>query len=65
MNYQGVPSTVRIPKGMMWVEGDNWMESTDSRTFGPVPMALVHGRIAAIVLPLHRARTLKPKKGPV
>jgi len=27
---------ITIPKGHCWVEGDNWVQSRDSNTFGPV-----------------------------
>ena len=45
------PSTehVVIPKGHIWISGDNADASRDSRTYGPVPMALVKGRIVARV----------------
>ncbi|KAK7539340.1 peptidase S24/S26A/S26B/S26C [Phyllosticta citribraziliensis] len=35
---------VRVPWNHVWVEGDNWRESVDSTTYGPVPMGLVNGR---------------------
>ncbi|KLO06776.1 LexA/Signal peptidase [Schizopora paradoxa] len=43
------PSTehVLIPKGHLWLVGDNASMSRDSRTYGPVPMALVRGRVIA------------------
>jgi inner membrane protease subunit 1 len=46
-----VPSTehVVVPKGHVWIAGDNAAWSTDSRDYGPVSMALVRGRIAARV----------------
>ena len=31
---------------MMWVLGDNPAESSDSRSFGPVPVSQVRGRVA-------------------
>ncbi|KAG2129963.1 peptidase S24/S26A/S26B/S26C [Suillus clintonianus] len=45
------PSTehVLVPKGHIWVAGDNAAWSTDSRDYGPVSMALVRGRIAVRV----------------
>ena len=36
---------LKIPKGHMWVQGDNLSNSTDSRVFGPVPLALLTGRV--------------------
>ena len=49
------PSTehVVIPKGHIWISGDNADASRDSRTYGPVPMALVKGRIVARVSITH------------
>ncbi len=45
------PSTehVVIPKGYLWIVGDNASMSRDSRVYGPVPMALVRGRVVARV----------------
>ncbi|CAM8994788.1 unnamed protein product [Rhodiola kirilowii] len=37
--------TIVVPKGHVWIEGDNIYASTDSRKFGPVPYGLIHGRI--------------------
>lgn len=33
-----------IPKGHVWLEGDNSENSIDSRTYGPVPMGLIQSR---------------------
>ncbi|TDL28362.1 LexA/Signal peptidase [Rickenella mellea] len=45
------PSTehVYVPKGHLWLMGDNASWSRDSRTYGPVPMALIRGIIVARV----------------
>jgi len=45
------PSTehVIIPAGHFWVAGDNAAWSRDSRDYGPVPMALLKGRLVAKV----------------
>lgn len=34
-----------VPAGSLWLEGDNSVESRDSRTYGPVPLGLVRGRV--------------------
>lgn len=39
------PRPICVPSGHVWLEGDNPSHSTDSREYGPVPMALVRGRI--------------------
>lgn len=33
-----------VPKGHVWLEGDNSENSIDSRTYGPVPMGLIQSR---------------------
>ncbi|KAH7342621.1 signal peptidase-like protein I [Rhexocercosporidium sp. MPI-PUGE-AT-0058] len=40
-----------IPKGHCWVVGDNLPYSRDSRHFGPMPMALIKGKVVAKVFP--------------
>ncbi|KAL0585883.1 hypothetical protein ABG067_004418 [Albugo candida] len=42
---------VTIPKGHVWVEGDNSLVSVDSRHFGAVPKALIRGRVLFVVYP--------------
>ena len=46
---------VVVPKGHVWIAGDNAACSTDSRDYGPVSMGLIRGRIIARVcmLPLY------------
>ena len=48
------PSTehVIIPKGHVWIAGDNLACSIDSRDYGPVSMGLIRGRIIAKVCSL-------------
>ncbi|KAJ2510951.1 hypothetical protein GGH20_005483, partial [Coemansia sp. RSA 1937] len=38
-------SYVRIPNGQCWVEGDESFHSSDSNTFGPIPIALIDARV--------------------
>ena len=40
---------VKIPKGRVWLAGDNTSNSTDSRDYGPVPLALIRGKVIARV----------------
>ena len=41
----GLTRTVRIPQGHVWLQGDNFSNSTDSRHYGPVPYALLRGHV--------------------
>ncbi|GAA6036668.1 hypothetical protein JCM8097_001289 [Rhodosporidiobolus ruineniae] len=41
----------KVPPGHVWLAGDNTSNSTDSRDYGPVPIALVRGKIVARVWP--------------
>jgi signal peptidase I len=43
-----------VPKGDVFVMGDNRCDSTDSRDFGPVPTSSIIGRAFAIIWPFHR-----------
>lgn len=40
---------VYIPDGYLWLVGDNASMSRDSRTYGPVPVGLVRGKLVASV----------------
>ncbi|KAJ8084227.1 hypothetical protein PM082_002994 [Marasmius tenuissimus] len=42
---------VTIPKGHVWISGDNAAYSRDSREYGPVPMALIQAKLHARVWP--------------
>jgi nickel-type superoxide dismutase maturation protease len=46
------------PDGSAWLEGDNAAASTDSRHFGPVPVATVEAVVVARYWP--RPRRLRP-----
>lgn len=51
--YVGASNTcVKIPEGHCWVAGDNQASSRDSRLFGPLPLALIKGKVIARILPL-------------
>jgi inner membrane protease subunit 1 len=53
---------VVVPPDHVWVEGDNAQDSTDSRAYGPIPAALVRGRVVARVWPLNDARFFDPSE---
>jgi len=42
---------IQVPEGHCWVIGDNLTVSRDSRHFGPLPLALIQGKVMAKVLP--------------
>lgn len=43
--------TIYIKPGSMWLEGDNRLNSTDSRNYGQVPMGLLKSKVMARVWP--------------
>lgn len=43
---------VVIPDGHIWLEGDNPWNSSDSRSYGPVPASMIVGRVLLRVWPL-------------
>lgn len=45
---------LKVPEGHCWVEGDNSSLSLDSRSFGPIPLGLIRGRVTHIVWPPQR-----------
>ena len=42
------PEMLRVPEGHVWLEGDNLAYSRDSRFYGPVPMALIRGKVVGV-----------------
>ncbi|TEB39181.1 signal peptidase I family protein [Coprinellus micaceus] len=59
---QAAPSTehVKIPRGHIWIAGDNADASRDSRTYGPVPIGLVQGKLRARLWPFPAATIFRP-----
>ncbi|KAJ0407916.1 hypothetical protein P43SY_009203 [Pythium insidiosum] len=54
--------SIVIPQGKCWVEGDNnALSDDDSNKFGPVPLALLDSRVAAVVWPLDRMKLVERK----
>ncbi|KAL2337039.1 hypothetical protein Fmac_011485 [Flemingia macrophylla] len=50
---------VQIPLGHCWVEGDNTASSMDSKSFGPIPLGLIRGRVTHVVWPPPRIGAVK------
>jgi inner membrane protease subunit 1 len=42
---------IKVPEGSAWLCGDNLEHSRDSRTWGPIPLALIRGKVMARVYP--------------
>mmetsp|Transcript_31083 Transcript_31083/g.35410 ORF Transcript_31083/g.35410 Transcript_31083/m.35410 type:complete len:180 (-) Transcript_31083:215-754(-) len=52
MNEQGqVTNTAHVPANHFWLEGDNKMNSTDSRHYGPVSRHLIVGKVTHVMWP--------------
>uniref|UniRef100_A0A182JUT0 Mitochondrial inner membrane protease subunit n=1 Tax=Anopheles christyi TaxID=43041 RepID=A0A182JUT0_9DIPT len=45
-------SIITVPRGHLWIEGDNVQNSSDSRNYGPVPIGLVKSRAVCRLWPL-------------
>ncbi|MCD7449017.1 hypothetical protein HAX54_048100 [Datura stramonium] len=43
--------TVKVPKGHVWIQGDNIYLSKDSRQLGPIPCGLILGKVLYRVWP--------------
>jgi inner membrane protease subunit 1 len=41
------PMMVQVPEGHVWLAGDNLPYTRDSRTYGPLPMGLITGKVVA------------------
>jgi len=50
--------TVTVPQGHVWLQGDNTDDSTDSRSYGPVPIALIQAVVVCRLYPLRDAGRL-------
>ncbi|XP_050672547.1 mitochondrial inner membrane protease subunit 1 [Leptidea sinapis] len=47
-----------VPRGHVWLEGDNSSNSSDSRVYGPVPQGLIRSRVVCRVWPLDKLSSL-------
>lgn len=54
-----LPYTTVVPKGHVWLQGDNTLNSTDSRLYGSVPYNLLQGRVFFKVWPLRESGWVK------
>ncbi|CAD0050755.1 unnamed protein product [Aureobasidium pullulans] len=45
---QGDGTMIQVPTGHCWLVGDNLPASRDSRIYGPVPLALIKGKVIAL-----------------
>uniref|UniRef100_A0A061RXL1 Mitochondrial inner membrane protease subunit 1 n=1 Tax=Tetraselmis sp. GSL018 TaxID=582737 RepID=A0A061RXL1_9CHLO len=48
-----------VPPGHVWLQGDNLNNSRDSREYGPVPEALILGRVVYQVWPVKQLGAVK------
>lgn len=58
--HNSVTKTSVVPKGHVWIQGDNVYASTDSRHYGPIPYGLIQGKALCRVWPLDGFRSLGP-----
>ncbi|KAE8450964.1 hypothetical protein EG329_005404 [Mollisiaceae sp. DMI_Dod_QoI] len=56
---------IQIPQGHCWVVGDNLHASRDSRMFGPMPVALIKGKVIAKVLPWSERKWIENELQPI
>lgn len=50
-HHDGQLRRVTVPKGHVFIQGDNESNSTDSRQYGPVPYSTLQGRVIARLWP--------------
>jgi len=50
--------SITIPSDHIWIEGDNPFDSEDSRSYGPIPIHLVKGRVVAKIWPFWEIKWL-------
>ncbi|BGP12553.1 hypothetical protein JCM10213_004862 [Rhodosporidiobolus nylandii] len=56
-------STVRVPQGHCWIEGDERFHSRDSNTLGPIPLGCMEGRVEWILWPPSRFGPVADRPG--
>ncbi|KAK3945073.1 hypothetical protein QBC46DRAFT_372674 [Diplogelasinospora grovesii] len=61
----GSEAMIQVPQGHCWIVGDNLTASRDSRLFGPVPLALIRGKVIAKIKPFAEFKWIEnPLKRP-
>ncbi|KAI3890992.1 hypothetical protein MKW98_007297 [Papaver atlanticum] len=53
--------TITVPKGHIWIQGDNIYNSYDSRQFGPVPYCLIQSKVFCRIWPISSFGSLGQK----
>lgn len=56
---------IQIPEGHCWLAGDNLPDSRDSRDYGPLPLALIKGKVIAKILPFAERKWMENTLQPV
>ncbi|KAJ3594047.1 hypothetical protein NHX12_006379 [Muraenolepis orangiensis] len=57
--FEYLGELVVVPLGHVWLEGDNLKNSSDSRAYGPVPYALIRGRVCMKLWPPYSVGPMK------
>ncbi|KAE9963598.1 hypothetical protein BLS_009128 [Venturia inaequalis] len=60
MGMEVPPLVVKVPRGHIWIEGDNWRNTVDSNDYGTIPITLVTARVVGIVWPPSRIGAIPP-----
>lgn len=55
---QSAKGEVIVPRGHVWIEGDNAANSADSRYYGPVPLGLINSRAICRIWPINDLKLL-------
>ncbi|KZF26654.1 LexA/Signal peptidase [Xylona heveae TC161] len=53
------PTIIQIPEGHCWIVGDNLPHSRDSRMYGPLPLALIKGKVLGVLFPWNERRRIR------
>ncbi len=61
----GEQMMLQVPEGHFWALGDNQPESRDSRTYGPLPLGVIKGKVVAKFWPFDEAIWFKNNVEPV